>query len=389
MTLKPIIKSNICLNAHPVGLRGLVREEIAYVKSRPRLKCIGNALVIGASTGYGLASRVAAAFGAGAATVGVASGRFPTAHRTGNVGYYTTRAFEEEAAAAGLKAKSFFGDAFSHEIKTACLDYLEHEGMKIDLLVYSLAAGARKDPDGDRIWRGVIKPIGRNYSGLTVDVANAGLKPLVLYAATAEEIESTIKVMGGEDWELWVRALLDRGLAAPGMGTVAYSYIGPALTAAVYREGTLGRAKKHLEATAVGLDGLLSVIGGRAVVSVNKAAVTRSSAVIPLVPLYISFLYRVMRKRGLHEGCIEQAYRLFAEKFADRNAPLVDQEGRIRLDDWELREDVQAEVGEGLELCLAGDDPDCADVREFREEFLRFHGFAWPGVDYGADVDIS
>jgi enoyl-[acyl-carrier protein] reductase/trans-2-enoyl-CoA reductase (NAD+) len=389
MILKPIIKNNICLNAHPRGLEQLVLSQIGYVKNRAKIAKIKTALIIGASTGYGLASRIVAAFSGGAATIGVSSGRKPSTHRTGNVGYYTTRAFDREARAQGLYAESLFGDAFSSEMKEKTISLLKQEKRKIDLFVYSLASGSRKDPQSGNTYRGAIKPIGQSFSAYSIDVRSARVQPVTLEAAQPSEIASAVKVMGGEDWRRWVDELIGHDLLASPFRTIAYSYIGPTLTAPIYRDGTMGKAKEHLEQTAREMDALLAPLGGRAVVCVNKAIVTRSSAVIPLVPLYLSFLYRVMKEKNVHEGCIEQMYRLFAEKYSGPDSPLTDAEGRIRLDDLELREDVQEEVTKLYDKSISEIESGEIDVREFEEEFLRFHGFAWPGVDYEADVDIS
>jgi enoyl-[acyl-carrier protein] reductase/trans-2-enoyl-CoA reductase (NAD+) len=372
--IKPIIKNNICLNFNPSGCEREVQRQIDYVLNQKRITGPHTALIIGSSMGYGLAARIVAAFSLKMNTVGVAYERPSGLRRQGSIGWHNTAYLEQQARARNVKAATVFGDAYSSETKAETARLLKKEYGRVDLIVYSLASGARKDPATGVIHRGVIKPIGRALPVKTVNlqtrrIVDAGLEP-----ATGEEIAHTVKVMGGEDWRLWIEALLAEDLLAPGAITVAFSYIGPVLTSPIYRDGTLGRAKLHLESTAHELDRLLKAAGGRAFVSVNKALVTRSSSVIPLVPLYISILYKVMKEKGIHEGCIEQMFRLFRDRlYAD--TVRVDREGRIRLDDNELREDVQAGVKRLWRRLETGDINEIADLDGFVQEFLAIHGF--------------
>lgn len=366
-----------------------MKKEIEYVQKQGKIAGPKNVLVIGASTGYGLASRIVAAFGSDANTIGVASGRPPTAVRTGNVGYYTMRAFDNAAREKGLIAESLTGDAFSHEIKDRVVSILKKNNMVLDCVVYSLAASSRRDPDTGELFRGSIKPIGRSFTSKSLDAGKEVIKEVHFEPATKEDIAGAVKVMGGEDWELWMNRLSDEKLLTPNVLTVAYSYIGPPVTAAVYREGTLGMAKKHLEATGDKLHEKLSAKGGRAFVAVNKALVTRSSAVIPVVPLYISALFKVMKEKNIHEGCIEQMFRLFHEKLYKGEAVPVDELRRIRMDDWELREDVQKEIDKIWNIIDETNYRTIADFRGYEDDFLQFHGFGFSGIDYSEDVDIT
>lgn len=404
MQAKPMIRNNICLNSHPAGCKALVESQIAHVRGSlggeaapegaPKL-----VLVVGCSTGYGLSSRVAAAFGYGAATVGVSFEKAGTATKAGTPGWYDNLAFDAAAARAGLASATLDGDAFSADMKektiAAVRDVASRAGIpaKVDLVVYSLASPVRTAPDGV-MYRSVIKPIGKPYSGLAMDVLTGKLVPASAEPASEEEIASTVKVMGGEDWELWIDALASAGVLAPGARTVAYSYIGPELSWGIYKEGTIGRAKEHLEATAKSLRRKLGPAGG-AWVSVNKAVVTRSSAVIPIIALYISSLFRVMKDRGLHEGCVEQIVRLYRDRLyaagagADPAKVPVDGEGRIRLDDREMRDDVQRETAALMATVTEENLEGKVDFAGFRHDFLETHGFDVAGIDYGADFDPS
>ena len=388
MVIEPRIRHNICLTAHPLGCAAQVRAQIRYVRSRgPLPRGPRRVLVIGASNGYGLAGRIVSAFAAGAATVGVAYERPGLPDRSATAGWYNTEAFRQEAAAAGLPAWDVNGDAFTDEVKAEVVDRVRAETGPLDLVIYSIAAPRRIDPRTGEIYSSVIKPIGRAFTAKSIDFRSGAIAESTAEPATEAEIAHTIKVMGGEDWELWVNRLLAAGALAPGCRTVALSYIGPELTQAIYRQGTLGRAKADLEQTAGRLTGVLAGISGRALVSVNKALVTRASAVIPGVSLYIALLYRAMKARGLHEGCIHQMDRLLRDAlYADRPAAL-DPQGRIRLDDREMRPDVQAQVIESWAKVTTENLTEFADLTGFREEFLRHHGFGMPGIDYTQPVD--
>jgi len=359
-----------------------VQEQITFMRSRPRVAGgPRKALILGASTGYGLSSRIAAAFGCGAATVGVFYERPADDDRTASAGWYNSAFFEQFAHQQGLDAWSINGDAFSDAIKEQTIELLRQHTGPVDLVVYSLAA-PRRGP-----YSSALRPIGKPYTNKTVNVQNGQVYETSVPPATEEDIAGTVAVMGGEDWKLWMDALGKAGLLAPGVRTVAYSYIGSTITAPIYREGTIGKAKEHLEATAHVLDAELAGSGGRALVAVNKAVVTTASAAIPFVPLYIALLYRVMKERGTHEGCIEQIDRLFRERLYTGAAVPVDAEGRIRLDERELDPDVQAEVGRRWQQVTTENLPELADFNGYREELSRICGFDNPRVDYGSDVD--
>ena len=387
MKIEPKIRQNICLTAHPEGCREQVREQIAFIQGQPRIKGPARVLVVGSSNGYGLAARITSAFSCGASTAGVFYERPGTETRTATVGWYNNVAFEREAREAGLTAVSVNGDAFSSEVKSEMIERIKNEMGPVDCVIYSIAAPRRIDAETGEIYSSVVKPIGQDFRGKTVDIKTGALSDVVAEPATEEEIAETVKVMGGEDWMDWIAALHKRQMLARGAVTVALSYIGPAMTAPIYRDGTIGRAKEHLEATAAKVQRRFADQNLRAIVSVNKALVTRASAVIPSVTLYISLLYAVMKRKGLHEGCIQQMYRLYRDYlFAAEPKPL-DSDGRIRLDDWEMREDVQGEVADLWRQTVEAPFREVTEIEEFRSEFLRHHGFEMPGVNYDLDVD--
>jgi len=389
MVVLPKIINNICLTAHPLGCALQVQHQINYVKHNKALDGPKRVLVIGSSNGYGLASRILAAFGCGADSVGISYERPGSERRPGTAGWYNEAALVEKAREAGLKAFSVNGDAFSDEMKQKVCGLIEEHLQAVDLVVYSIASPRRIDPKSGDIYASVIKPIGKSYSAKTLDFQSGVVSTITAEAATEEEIEHTIKVMGGEDWQLWIEALLERGTLANGVKTIAYSYIGPGLTYSIYRDGTIGMAKKHLERTVDRINTSLRNLNGRAVVSINKALVTRASAVIPAVPLYISLLYRVMKSKGIHEACIQQMYRLYHDYLCAPNPKPLDESGRIRLDDLEMREDVQREVRLLWERVETKNLASISDIRGFKDEFLMHHGFGVPGVDYGADVILE
>ncbi|MBN1699363.1 MAG: trans-2-enoyl-CoA reductase family protein [Spirochaetales bacterium] len=378
MKSTPRIKGNICLNVNPDGCRDMVGVAVENLKRREPVSGPRHVLIIGGSTGYGLASRLVSAFSCGAGTTSVAYERPPEGSRNGTAGWYKTEAFERYAGESGLHHQSFFGDAFSHEMKDRVCSYLSSARTRVDLVVYSLASSVRRDPVTSEIYRGVIKPIGESVRGKTIDLNTVALKELILEPATDEEIRGTVKVMGGEDWEGWIEKLFAFNLLEPGAVTVAYSYIGPPLTAPLYRNGTLGEAKKHLEATGRSLNRLLSSIRGSAYVSVNKAVVTKSSAVIPVVPLYIAILYKVMKEKGLHENTIDQIYRLFSEKLYGNHPVNLDEGYRIRMDDYELQADVQERVSDLWRQVTGNNLHTLADTEGFMADFLLMSGFSLP-----------
>lgn len=411
MIIKPMVRSNICLNAHPIGCAKEVENQIAYVKAQKAkrgtksLKEGGNGpkfvLVLGCSTGYGLASRISAAFEYGADTIGVSFEKAGTETKGGTPGWYNNLAFDRAAKAEGLFTETFSADAFSHETRKMIIEEAKKAGKKFDLIVYSLASPVRSDPDkidpnsetgAHVLYKSVIKPIGKTYAGLGIDILTDSLKESAAEPANEEEIANTVKVMGGEDWKLWIDQLSAAGVLAEGCRTVAYSYIGPELSHAIYRDGTIGQAKKHLEATAHELNKKLGdELGGAAYVSVNKGLVTRSSAVIPIISLYLSILFKVMKAKGTHEGCIEQMERLFAERlYTGENAAAgkvpVDEENRIRVDDWEMQADVQAEVDKLMASVNNDNIKDVCDLTGYKHDFYATNGFDVEGVDYTADV---
>ncbi|GAA5494472.1 Enoyl-[acyl-carrier-protein] reductase [NADH] [Rubritalea halochordaticola] len=388
MIVSPKIRGFICTTAHPDGCAAHVQEQIDYVKSKPKLENgPKNVLVIGASTGYGLASRIVPAFASGANTLGLFFEKPGSEKRTGSAGWYNSAAFEKAATAEGLFAKSLNGDAFSHEMKAQAVDIIKNEmGGKIDLVVYSLASPRRTDPDTGEVYKSVLKTTGGDYTNKTLNTDKGEVEEVTIGAATPEEIEHTIKVMGGEDWELWMNALSDAGVLADGVKTVAYSYIGPELTWPIYTDGTIGQAKKDLEKSCAKLNEKLSSLSGEAYVSVNKALVTQASSAIPVVPLYISILYKEMKEKGLHEGCIEQIERLFADRLYSGDAKL-DEAGRIRIDDWEMRDDIQSAVAEKWKTVSNENFSEIADFQGYQDEFLKLFGFGLEGVNYEADTD--
>ena len=382
MILKPRVRGFICLTTHPDGCRAHVREQVAYVKGKgPIAGLPKRVLVIGASTGYGLAARITAAFGGGASTLGVFFAKPPEEDRTATAGWYNTVAFEREAAAAGLYAKDVHGDAYSDEAKQRVVARIKADWGQVDHVIYSLASPKRHNPRTGKAPNSCLKPIGAPYTAKTVNTDKLTVHDITLEAAAGSDVEDTVSVMGGEDWQWWIDALEQGGVLAPGATTVAFSYIGPKLTFPIYRNGTIGKAKEDLEATATRLRAHLEKTGGDARVVVSKALVTQASSAIPVVPLYISLLYKVMKAKGLHEGCIEQMYRLYATK------PAPDAEGRPRIDDWEMRPDVQAEV-EALWPQVATENlAQLSDIEGNRKEFLRLFGFGLAGVDYEAESD--
>jgi enoyl-[acyl-carrier protein] reductase/trans-2-enoyl-CoA reductase (NAD+) len=386
MRIEPKIRNNICLTAHPHGCREQVREQIRYVTSQPSIAGPKNVLVVGASNGYGLAARIVSAFSCGAATAGVFLERPGAANRTATVGWYNNLAFEKEAQETGLRTVSINGDSFSHDVKAETVSRIRDELGPVDCVIYSIAAPRRIDAQTGQIYSSVVKPIGRRFSSRSIDIKTGALSEIVTEPATDEEIEETVKVMGGEDWLGWIEALADDNMLQKGAKSIALSYVGPQITAPIYRDGTMGRAKEHLEKTANLLNSRFKDLDLHATISVNKALVTRASAVIPSVTLYISLLYSVMRAKGLHEGCIQQMYRLYRDYLFTSEPRPLDDNGRIRLDDWEMREDVQQEVAALWQQMISAPSDQVTQIDEFRSEFLRHHGFEMPGVDYDMDV---
>ncbi len=377
----------ICLTSHPTGCEQNIKNQIDYIKSKGSIDGPKKVLVIGASTGFGLASRITSAFGCNSATIGVFFEKPPVEKRPGSPGFYNSAAFEREATKAGLYAKSINGDAFSKEVKKQTLDLIKADLGQVDLVIYSLASPVRLHPDTGVLHRSVLKPIGQNYTNKTVDFHTGIVSEISIEPATEEDIENTVVVMGGEDWAMWIDALKNENLLADGATTVAYSYIGPSLTEAVYRKGTIGKAKDHLEATAFQISDSLKSINGKAFVSVNKALVTQASSAIPVIPLYISLLYKIMKAQGIHEGCIEQIQRLYSDRlFSGKEIP-TDEKGRIRIDDYEMKPEVQDKIAKLWEDATTDTLPNIGDLKGYKQDFLNLFGFGFNEVDYNIDVN--
>lgn len=383
MVVEPRVKDYICTTAHPVGCAENVKNQIKYVKAQPKVKGPKKVLVIGASTGYGLASRIAVAFGYDADTLGVMFEKESNGRRTATAGFYNTRAFEEEAKKAGLYAKSINGDAFSLEIKQQVIDTIKADLGTVDMVIYSLAAPRRVTPDGHK-YSSVLKTVGEEYSNKTLVLKDNTVTIAHIPAATEEEIENTIKVMGGEDWIDWMQALSDAGVLAEHVTTVAYSYIGPKITFPIYAEGSIGMAKKDLYRSSDIINEKFANV--TSYIAINKALVTQSSAAIPVVPLYITLLYKQMKAKGVHEGCIEQMARLFLDKMAGEAE--IDENGFIRMDDWEMADDIQEAVAKNWDAVTSENVKELADIDGYWDEFYNMFGFKIDGVDYSADVDI-
>ena len=390
MIIQPRTRGFICLTAHPDGALQAVKNQIEYVKSKGKIKNgPKKVLVIGASTGFGLSSRIAAAFGSDAATIGVFFEKPASEGKMGTAGWYNSAAFEKEAHAAGLYAKSINGDAFSDDIKRQTIDLIKKDLGQVDLVVYSLASPRRTHPKTGVAYASVLKPIGQPFTNKTVDFHTGVVSDITINPVENEEdIANTIAVMGGEDWKFWMEDLKAAGVLADGVQTVAYSYIGPELTFPIYRNGTIGQAKNDLEATVTVLNDLLKDLNGKSYVSVNKALVTQSSSAIPVVPLYISLLYKVMKAKGTHEGTIEQIQRLFADRLYTENGEVpLDEAGRIRVDDWEMADDVQAEVDKLWKETTTENLSEISDIAGYRKEFFNLFGFEVDGIDYEKDAN--
>lgn len=388
MIIKPKIRGFICTTTHPVGCAENVNQQIAYVKSKGKLTHgPKKVLVIGASTGYGLASRINAAFGSDAATIGVFFEKPGTETKPGTAGWYNSAAFDKAAKAVGLYSKSVNGDAFSNECRQVVIDLIKKDLGQIDLVVYSLASPVRKMPDSGELVRSTLKPIGEPYKSVALDTNKDVLIEATVEPANEQEIADTIKVMGGQDWELWMKALSDAGVLADNAQAVAYSYIGTELTWPIYWHGTLGKAKEDLDRAAHAIDKNLSAKEGHAYVAVLKSVVTQASSAIPVMPLYIAMSFKVMKEMGIHEGCIEQIQRLFATKLYANGQVETDDSNRLRLDDWELRPEVQNACQAIWEKVTDDTIYDVTDYQGYKDEFLRLFGFGITGVDYDADVN--
>jgi enoyl-[acyl-carrier protein] reductase/trans-2-enoyl-CoA reductase (NAD+) len=404
MIVTPKVRGFICTTAHPIGCAVNVSRQIEYVRKNQTFSGPKRVLVIGASTGYGLASRIVASFGMGAKTIGVFFEKEASNNKTASPGWYNSAAFERAALQAKIYAKSINGDAFSDQIKQEAIDLIKQDwDGKVDLIIYSLASPRRIDPHTGAIYNSVLKPIGQTYTNKSLNVLNKEVTEVSIEPASDDEINNTVKVMGGEDWTLWIEALQAAGVLAEGATTVAYSYIGPEITYSIYRNGTIGKAKEHLEETAHKLNNVLqSCCHGQAFVAVNKGLVTQASSAIPVVPLYMSLLYRVMKDNNNHEGCIEQIYRLFADRLYKKqsgcgcccnavteNKICIDEKRRIRIDDWELLPEIQAEVLRRWNKVSTSNLEQLADLEGYRKDFYNLFGFDVDGVNYEGDIDIE
>lgn len=390
MIIKPKVRGFVCVTAHPTGCTAHIQEWIDHVKAKGPIKQgPKRVLVIGASTGYGLASRITASFGSGAATLGIFFERPSEEGRPATPGWYNSIAFTRAAKAAGLYAGNINGDAFSNDIKQQAIAKIAAEmGGPIDLVVYSLASPRRTHPTTGVVHKSVLKPLGASYTNKTVDTDKGIVSTVTIEPANEAEAADTVAVMGGEDWEMWIQALADAKLLAPGATAVAYSYIGPVHTWPIYKDGTIGAAKVDLERAARAIDARLKAHGnGRAFISVNKALVTQASSAIPVVPLYISILYKVMKAAGTHEGCIEQMQRLFATQLYNGSTLKFDSEGRVRVDDWEMRPEIQDPVSAIWPQVTTENLAALTDIAGYRTEFLKLFGFGLPGVNYDAEVE--
>lgn len=387
MIIEPRMRGFICTTAHPKGCEQNVKNQIQYIKSKGQINGAKRVLVIGASTGFGLASRITSAFGSNAATIGVFFEKPPSEGKTASPGWYNSAAFENEAAKENLYAKSINGDAFSNEIKQQTIDLIKADLGQIDLVIYSLASPVRLHPTTGVLHRSVLKPIGKTFTNNTVDFHSGKVSEISIEPCTDDDIENTVIVMGGEDWKMWIDALHKNNLLADGATTVAYSYIGSSLTEAVYRNGTIGRAKDDLEATAFSISKSLDNINAKAYVSVNKALVTQASSAIPVIPLYISLLYKTMKADGTHEGCIEQIQRLYAQRLFSGSEIPLDDKGRIRIDDWELDAAIQAKIAALWAKATTENLSELGDLEGYRKDFYNLFGFGFDGVDYAADSD--
>jgi len=389
MIVKPRIRGFICTTAHPTGCAAHVQSQIDYVRTQAVLPAgtPRRVLILGCSGGYGLSSRITAAFGSGAATLGVSFEKAPADNRTASAGWYNNIAFERAAEQAGLYAKTLDGDAFSDAMKTQVIDEIRAGLGQIDMLVYSLASPVRQHPRTGVLHRSSIKPLGEALHIKSVHVDRGEVIEVDLEPATPEETANTVAVMGGEDWEFWIDALAGANLLAPGFRTLAFTYIGTELTWPIYWEGTLGKAKEDLDRAAKAMQPKLATLGGDARVAVLKAIVSQASSAIPVVPLYVALLFKVMKARGDHEDCIRHIHRLFATQLQTGATMRLDEAGRIRMDDIELLPDIQAEVRRRWALVNTSNLAELGDLSGFREDFLRIFGFGFAGVDYEAEVD--
>lgn len=386
MIIKPRVRGFMCITTHPVGCEENVRQQIEYIKSKPAIPGPKRVLVIGASTGYGLAARITSAFGSGADTLGIFFEKEGAEGKPGTAGWYNSAAFHKFAEAEGLYAKSINGDAFSDDIKQKAIATIKEDLGQVDLVIYSLAAPRRQHPKTGEVFTSTLKPIGKAVTQRGINTDKEVIQEVTLEAATEADVTNTIAVMGGEDWQMWIDALDAAGVLADGAKTTAFTYIGEKITWDIYWDGTIGQAKKDLDKRVIDIRAKLAAKGGDARVSVLKAVVTQASSAIPIMPLYLSLLFKVMKADGSHEGCIEQLYRLFAECLYS-DSPRTDDTGRLRVDELELRPQIQEAVARAWHDVTSENIPDVTDFVGYKKDFLRLFGFEIEGVDYEADVD--
>ena len=386
MIIKPRVRGFMCITSHPVGCENNVVEQINYIKRQEPIAGPKRVLVIGSSTGYGLSARITAAFGCGAATLGVFFEKPGTERKPGTAGWYNSAAFHKHADASGIYAKSINGDAFSDEVKQRAIETIKADLGQIDLVIYSLAAPRRQHPKTGEVFNSTLKPVGKNISMRGINTDKETIQEFSLEAASEQEIEDTVAVMGGEDWQMWLDALGNAGVLAKGAKTTAFTYIGEKMTWDLYWDGTIGQAKKDLDTKVISIREALAISGGDARVSVLKAVVTQSSSAIPIMPLYLAMLFREMKADGSHEGCIEQLYRLFTEGLY-AETPRFDEEGRLRMDELELRPEIQAAVAQSWAKISTDNLRQLTDFAGYKHEFLALFGFDIPGIDYEADVN--
>lgn len=386
MIIKPRVRGFMCITTHPTGCEANVLNQINYIKNQAKVDMPKRVLVIGSSTGYGLAARISAAFGGGASTLGIFFEKPGTDRKPGTAGWYNSAAFHKYAEQDGLYAKSINGDAFSNEVKQQAIDIIKEDFGQIDLVIYSLAAPRRQHPDTGEVYNSTLKPIGKNVTMQGINTDKEQIQEFTLEAATQQDIDQTVAVMGGEDWQMWIDALDSAGVLADGFKTTAFTYIGEKITWDLYWDGTIGQAKKDLDKKVLDIREKLQSKGGDARVSVLKAVVTQASSAIPIMPLYLAMLFKEMKQKGTHEGCIEQLYRLFTECLY-HDSPRTDEEGRLRVDELEMDPDVQAIIAQNWASISDDNLSDFADFDGYKKEFLNLFGFEIAGVDYEAEVN--
>lgn len=386
MIIKPRVRGFMCVTTHPTGCEANVLNQINYIKNQAKVDMPKRVLVIGSSTGYGLAARISAAFGGGASTLGIFFEKPGTDRKPGTAGWYNSAAFHKYAEQEGLYAKSINGDAFSNEVKQQAIDIIKEDFGQIDLVIYSLAAPRRQHPDTGEVYNSTLKPIGKNVTMQGINTDKEQIQEFTLEAATQQDIDQTVAVMGGEDWQMWIDALDSAGVLADGFKTTAFTYIGEKITWDLYWDGTIGQAKKDLDKKVLDIREKLQSKGGDARVSVLKAVVTQASSAIPIMPLYLAMLFKEMKQKATHEGCIEQLYRLFTECLY-HDSPRTDEEGRLRVDELEMDPEIQAIIAQNWASISDDNLSDFADFDGYKKEFLNLFGFEIAGVDYEAEVN--